>query len=249
MSYFDFHLHPTFKKYLCNFEDTYPSGRSGAELKGEIHLQNPITDVLEEELLHILESQSCVDQLEAGKVLLGVAAIAPVEEVFTGKEGIFGKLLNSAFFTKPVDQTYFTKIRNSEISYYQLFLRELNLYKTLDKAKAIQLLSRKNKTNGTGGERLSVAIGIEGGHSLSRAKIRRPGQIDTSFTVTTGKGDALSKDFQKDIQEDRVPSAAESLQRLQQAMWQENMDICYLILTHLSHIQEQILATHAYGIK
>lgn len=64
--------------------------------------------------------------------------------------------------------------------------------------------------------------------------------------MTIKQNDALSTDF---VAEPRVITAAQSLRRLQQAMWDQDMDVCYLILTHLSHIQEQPLATHAYGIK
>jgi len=242
MKFFDFHLHPVFKKYICKFESEYPGQVPVEDIMGDLDLKNVVLDFLDTNLLHILESQACYNQLTNGNFALGVAAIAPIEAVFTEKEGFFGKLLNSKI-TRPVDLQFFDTIRNREISYYQLFIRELNIYRRLRDANKITVLSRGNgQLPGEG--RICVAIGMEGGHSLSRCKVRQPGVADT-FTVTPGKGDAVSDDFVKNP----LIAAPESLQNLQQAMWQQGMDLCYLILTHLSYIPEQLLASHAYGIK
>jgi hypothetical protein len=244
MPYFDFHLHPAFKKFICKFESAYPSQRSAQDLQGEIDMKNPITDFLEEEFLHILESQSCMNQLRSGDFVLGVANIAPIEEMFTARDSFFGKILNSQFFTSPVDQKYFDLIRAREISYYQLLIRELSLYKSLRDAGIIEILSRKTGITpaDTAVKKISLAIGIEGGHSLCRTRIKRPGVPDT-LVVT--KHDALSRDFMNHS----VLTPADSLRHLQNALWKEGMDICYLILTHLSYIGEQPLATHAFGMK
>ncbi len=242
MSYFDFHLHAVFKKFICKFELQYPTQLASGDLIGEIDLKNAILDIADEEFLHILESQSSINQLKKGSFVLGVAGIAPLEAVFAERQGFFGKLLNSKV-TRPVDQEYFNKIRAREISYYQLFIRELNLYNSLDKAGVLKVISRAAGSIPSG-NKMMFAIGMEGGHSLSRCKVRSPGVRD-QLAVTTGKGDALSKDFEASP----LLTAAESLQHLQQAMWDEGMDLCYLILTHLSYIPEQLLASHAYGIK
>jgi microsomal dipeptidase-like Zn-dependent dipeptidase len=242
MSYFDFHLHAVFKKFICKFESSYPTQLNAGDLSGTIDLKNALLDFADEEFLHILESQSCITQLQKGNFVLGVAGIAPIEAAFTEREGLFGKLLNSKV-TRPVDQKYFDSIRKGEISYYQLFIRELNLYKSLNDSGTLKILSRADGKL-PAGNNMVFAIGMEGGHSLSRCKIRNPGVAD-ALAVTAGKEDALSKDFKANA----LLSAAESLRNLQQAMWHEGMDLCYLILTHLTYIPEQLLATHAYGMK
>jgi hypothetical protein len=54
MMYFDFHLHPLFKKFICKFEPEYPSQLLSEDFTGEIDLKNAILDFADEELLHIL---------------------------------------------------------------------------------------------------------------------------------------------------------------------------------------------------
>ncbi|MCY7352066.1 MAG: hypothetical protein LH606_15620, partial [Cytophagaceae bacterium] len=241
LNYFDFHFHPVFKQYLCEFDAQYPSARAVETLREPMNLNNPITDFLEENFLHILESQSCLTQLEAGKLTLGVANIAPIERLFAQKEGLFGMILNSAFFTSPVDQNYFRKIRAGEISYYQLFIRELNLYKKLNAAGKITLLTRKKPAAlAPGGPYLTLAM--EGAHSLCRTRIGQPGKTDT---IQVAQADALVNDFIANP----VLDPAQSLQNLQQALWTENLDLMSMVITHLSHIPEQLIATHAFGIK
>lgn len=243
MALFDFHLHPVFKQYLVAFDGQYPSVRDVEALREPMELTNPVTDFLEENFLHLLESQSCLTQLADGGFHLGVANISPIERMFAQREGLFGVLLNSAFFTSPVDQTYLTRVRNGEVSYYQLFLRELILYKNLRDAGKLTMLTRKKPTSLTGAGPF-FALGLEGGHGLCRTRIGRPGATDT-LTVTPGKADALAKDFLANP----VLDPAQSLQHLQQALWDENLDLMTLVVTHLSHIPEQLLATHAFGLK
>lgn len=242
-SYFDFHFHPVFKQYLCEFDGQYPSARDAATLREPMELTNPITDFFEENFLHILESQCCLTQVETGRLALGLANISPIERMFAQKEGLFGVLLNSAFFTSPVDQTYLNKVRNGEISYYQLFIRELSLYKNLRDAGLLTMLTRK-KPAALAGAGPFLALGMEGGHSLCRTRIGRPGVLD-AIDVTPGKDDALVKDFLANP----VLDPAQSLQHLQQALWDENLDLMSLVITHLSHIPEQLIATHAFGLK
>lgn len=247
MAYFDFHLHPAFKKFICEFEEEYPSTRLPDTMLGEIDMKHFLIDFLEEHFLHILESQSCIQQLEKADFNVGVAGIAPIEEVFTSRNGIFGRILNDQTLTRPLDQKYFRKIRDWDISYYQLFIKELNIYKRLRDHDKLHLLNRKASLNGISQLKagtMSFAIGIEGGHSLCRTKIHNPSVLD-KMIVTDGSSDAFSDDFVKNPS----LSPAKSLEHLQQAAWDEGMDILYLIMTHLSYIHGQHIATHAYGMK
>ncbi|GAB3266304.1 hypothetical protein GCM10027347_34230 [Larkinella harenae] len=239
--YFDFHFHPVFKQFICDFETNYPSSRAADTLLAPIDLKNPLIDFLEEEFLHILESQSCFSQLKMGQVTLGVANIAPIERLFAQKEGLFGFILNSRFFTSPVDQTYMEKIRAGQISYYQLFIRELNLYQTLAKTGTIALLSRKNPAP-LATDRPYLALALEGAHSLCRTRIGQPGKPDT---IQVSARNPIVDDFKAHPALD----PAQSLQHLQQALWDSGLDLMSLVITHLSHIPEQLIATHAFGIK
>jgi hypothetical protein len=241
--FFDFHLHPAFKKFICQFEPTYPTKRPVADLVNRFELTSHIVKVLDEELLHILGSQACVDELDEGHLALGVAAIAPIEKLFTNKKdgGLFGKILNSGL-TKPLDLAYMDRVRDGQISYYQLFIREINIYKRLQDAQRLHMLNRQAPALGPDAKP-QLALSLEGGHGLCRTMVGNPSRPDTSLTVTTA--DSLSTDFLSGF----TPDPARSLQQLQQALWNQKLDLCYLVLTHLSHIDEQRLATHAYGMK
>ncbi len=242
--FFDFHLHPVFKKFICKYEDTYPSTRPLADLTGQFELTSHIVRLLDKELLHILGSQSCVDQLDEGHLALGVAAIAPIERLFTNKDdgGLFGKILNSGL-TKPLDLTYMNRVREGQVSYYQLLIREINIYKRLHDDGRLHMLNRQSPAFDTSRSKSNLALSLEGGHGLCRTLIGNPGQADTSLIVTSA--DSLSDDFTAQF----TSNPAQSLQQLQQALWDQKLDLCYLVLTHLSHIDEQPLATHAYGMK
>ena len=54
-SYFDFHFHPVFKAFIQKYEASYPSERNLDDLFETFDLTNPITDVLDNAFLHILE--------------------------------------------------------------------------------------------------------------------------------------------------------------------------------------------------
>lgn len=245
-SYFDFHLHPIFKQFLCQFSQAYPPVRSTADLSRSVQFGGPIVQILDQEFLHILESQSCLEQMDKATLSLGVAALCPVERIFTSREGIFGKILNSNA-TRPLDQNLMRNIRDGQVSYYGLLIRELALYKQLNREGRIEILTRKTPIDiDAPGAKSRLVLSLEGGHSLCRTMIGSMSQRDTITIDPAGTGDdALSIDFINHFTSD----PAQSLRQLQQALWTENMDLCYLVLTHLSHIDEQLLATHAYGIK
>ncbi len=255
--FFDFHLHPIFKKFICQFDDSYPSTRDVESLLGDFELTRPLVRLLDEELLHILGSQASIQQLQAGPLSVGVAAIAPIERLFSNDRdgGLFGKVLNSGL-TAPLDLAYMNKIREGQVSYYQLFIREVSLYKRLHDAKKIQLLTRQNPNALANPSAIPhLALSLEGGHGLCRTLIGRPGQPDkpvdpkepanpdTQFNIKTA--DSLANDFKNGFTVD----PAKSLRQLQQALWTQQLDLFYLGLTHLSYIDQQHLATHAYGIK
>lgn len=240
--FFDLHFHPLFKQFISKYESVYPSGRPPEELLKEIDLKNFVTDFADTQILHILESQSCPEQMDKGGLRLGVAAISTVEKFFTNPNSLFGKVLNSRFWTKPLDQRYMDKIRDGEISYYHLFLKELELYKKLQKNNRIAFATRHTQVT-IDPEKIILAISMEGGHCLCRTLAGKPSQTENLSNIKNA--DALYTDFR----EHKSLSAAASLQHLQQAMWQEGMDLFHLTLTHLSHIREQFLATHAYGMK
>jgi microsomal dipeptidase-like Zn-dependent dipeptidase len=245
MSYFDLHLHPAFKAFLCHFDAAYPTARPAADLTGPLRLEHPVTRWLDATILPILGSQACPDQLGQGGARLGVAAIAPMELAFVDRRGFFGNLLHSAPLTRPLDVTYATRIWHGELSYYQLFLRELSVYRALRAAGIVHLLNRRQPPDwdALAGDTLYLALGLEGGHGLCRTKINRPAEPDTTLPVR--QPDALTEDFA------RYPALnpAEGLRHLQAALWQEGLDLFYLTLTHLTHVTGQHLATHAYGAK
>lgn len=251
--YFDFHFHLLFKNYLQQFEEEYPSVRKVDELLPPFQIEHALWDKVDDWFLHFLDSQSCYQQIERGRVGIGAVAIAPAERMFASREGLGGKLLNDRVVTRPVDPQYMETIRKGEISYYHLFLKEFQLYLSLHRQGKLELLSRAGKkgkaaSNGANGSfKPRFVLGMEGGHTLSRTKIGRPGVPDIPHDGLGVEADALYRDFIEHINQPLYP--AESLQHLQQALWEEGLDLCYLILTHLSHIPHQHLATHAYGMK
>lgn len=238
---FDFHFHLLFKSFVKKYEQHYPTQRSVEDLKDEFDVDHFLWDKVDQWFLHFLDSQSSYKQITKGNVCSGFVAIAPIEQMFASKKGIGGKLLNDQVVTNPMDPDYLEAVRNGEISYYQLFLRELNAYKKLFDAGAIGLHSRSPKYKKNKSQ-FVFAMGMEGGHSLIRSKIGRPGVEDD---LPQGDLDHLMRDFQ---QNPLLPMD-ESLDHLQKAMWAEGMDLRYLVLTHLSHIPGQQTANHAYGAK
>ena len=236
-----------FKNFLQEFEESYPGQRTSESLLPPFQIEHALWDKVDEWFLHFLDSQSCYEQVEEGKVKIGAVAIAPTERMFSSKKGLGGNLLNDRVVTRPVDPQYLQAVRQGDISYYHLFLKELALYKKLRDGGKINMLSRKKKATTDGKALPSYVLGMEGGHALSRTKIGKPGMPDTAYGDSNTKADALYEDFRNNLNKPLYPD--ESLQHLQQALWDEGLDLCYLILTHLSHIPHQHLATHAYGMK
>jgi hypothetical protein len=239
-SYFDFHFHPVFKQYITKFENDYPTKRTANELHKEMDLKNDLLDLVDEVILHILESQSCLDQMKTGRVKLGVANIASMELGIADSEGFVAKILRSNL-TRPMDPKFINSIRKGELSYYRLFLKELDLYRKLNNNSSITFLSRKLPENFKE-EATSLVLGMEGGHNLSRKKVG---------TEIADRVDAIQDAdvAYHDLVMNSDANVVTSLQNLQQALWDENLDLFYITLTHLTFIAEQHLATHAFGLK
>lgn len=241
--YFDLHLHPVFKQGLSKFERTYPSERKADDLARTFQLNHGLPALIDEELLHFLKGQCSAEQLKELGPSFGSASIVTLERFATHRTGIFGKLLNGAF-TDPFDKDYLAAIRDGEVSYYQLFVKELSLYRTLVAAGRMRWITRRDRTAVDAADGLNMTLSMEGGHSLCRSLIGRPGWLDARVTPPTAASDHVWKDFNE------VPAtAAQSLKRLQQALWDDGLDLMYITLTHLSHIDQQLLATHAFGMK
>lgn len=240
-SYFDFHFHPVFKQFLTRYEENYPSAREAEEITKPMDLRNELLDLADEEVLHILESQCSLEQMQQGGVRLGIANVVAIEHGIADSEGFLAKLLKSNW-TRPLDQRHMKSIRLGEVSYYRMFIKELDLYRTLAKKPYVEFLSRRKPVK-IEGNKIFIALGMEGGHNLSRVKVAKPNVYDAQ--PANGVSDAIYNDFCKPQPADVVSS----LKRLQHALWAEGMDLFYITLTHLSHIIEQPLATHAFGMK
>lgn len=256
-NFFDFHFHPMFKQYISNYEEQYPSARPLENLMTEVTENNDIMNFLDEKVFHFLDSQCSFNEMAAGNDFLGVANIVTLEYGIATSTNLLGYILRSAI-TAPLDKEYFNRISEGSISYFQLMLKELNLYSRLANIGSqrdpkgsgkITLLTRKSKTvdldNVTG---ITLALSLEGGHNLNRTLINKDVSVDNLDTPpATANPDKIYADFQNTTDAPLTP--AQSLQRLFQAMWQEDMDLVYLTLTHLTYITEVSLATHAFGMK
>lgn len=269
-NYFDFHFHPLFKNYISLYEEKFPSKRQD-DLAAEFKLNGQIANKLDDLVLHILQSQSSINQCIKGKVRIGVTAIASLEFGFADSKGFMSQILKSKF-TAPMDKIYFDKVRGGEISYFLLMLKELELYRRMagDPHNKLNILSRKNvspellksdidENNDAeffAMEKINCAIGLEGAHSLCRYKIGQTIHKDLGpAAADIEMKDSLAKIFKsgykdQDGSEKEVGTdPVKSLKGLFQGLWEMNFDILYITLTHLSHISEQFLATHAFGMK
>ncbi len=261
--YFDLHLHPLFKNFLSRYDVVVPPPiRKLQELSEPVRMSNAITTIVDELFIHILKGQSSIKQCDKGKVRYVVAAIVGLEFGFADSRGFFGNILKSKF-SNPLDKVFFEKVRNGEISYYRLMVMEISLYKQLrdDQKTPVNILSRnaapvQNKP-------INIILSLEGAHNFSHYKIGNPLETDTvpDRFIDRDKTIKLSQvaDFWwRDIITDEENPAADSIQnqnpaqnleRFYKSLSKEKMDLLYLTLTHLTHISEQFLATHAFGLK
>ena len=214
-------------------------------LANKIEMSKGFMDVTDEVVLRMLESQSCVDHLKKGKVALGVAAISALEFGIASSKGFFSDLMKTGY-SKPFDQKYFDVVREGEVSYLNLFLKEVEQYLKLSirpkKEGALNFLKRdRPKAKALAKDFPNLVLCIEGGHNLSSKKI----------------GNALEYDEFKEFNVDSIfyektrtsEKPHEVLRWLYRELHGVGIDIFCLTLTHLTHIPEQHLATHAFGTR
>ncbi|SDE85024.1 hypothetical protein SAMN05421636_10841 [Pricia antarctica] len=238
-NYFDLHFHPVSKNHLARYNDDISTKRDIDELTKAIEMSKAFKDLTDETILHTLESQCCIDYLKGGKVSLGVAAIAALEFGVASSKGFFFSLLKSNL-TLPFSKHYFDVVREGQVSYLNLFLREVEQYRALKESGVIAVLNRKNihKLNE---KSLNLTFAIEGGHNLCMKKI----------------GNALKYDEFKNFDKSAVfdpktvasKNPATVLEELVKTFREKDLEVLYLTLTHLTHIPEQHLATHAFATK
>jgi len=240
---FDLHTHPAFKNFLNEYYTEYPTSFNYNNEKLPYSLQNKVLDGVHDLFLHILEGQSSVSQLQVGKVRRCVTAISNVELGFAASGGLFGNLLGSKW-AKILDLDYFEKVEDGEISYLRLLIKEVDFYQKLvnnSKGK-LSFLSRDHVIDPE--ERhVQFILALEGGHNLSKKLIGNNLKFDplNDSNIKKGEFNLNNSNFNH--------SAANNLRELTQVLRQKNIDILYLTLTHLTHIEEQNLATHAFGLK
>lgn len=249
--YFDLHFHPTFKKFITNYEAAFPTQRNAEELEEKINLKNKIAEKVDDWFLHILHSQSAVGDCISSGVQIGNAALANLEYGFANSRGFLASILKSSF-TKPMDQKYFELVERGEISYYRMMLKELDLYRQISKGdNRVEMICRKlhkNLDSLSKNSKLKLLISLEGGHNLSRLKV---GQTLVHDSMAQYAAYDQKDSFVKSM--NRGPkigiNPAESFKDFMQLLWDNDMDMMYMTITHLTHIAEQNLATHAFGLK
>ncbi|MBC6611902.1 hypothetical protein H8B15_13290 [Hymenobacter sp. BT507] len=229
MHTFDFHFHPLFKRYVTQFDD---AARHNSNCTLPVRLPGP-GRVLDALVGHILENQASVAQTLAGKpaqaIRLGVAAVLAMEYVFASRQGLL-KLLELEVLHRDVvamlDSRFVEFVNKGEGSYAQLLDKEIAFYQWVVQEPGlrhpIHLLTRKAQqpvANQLDPNKLNLVLAIEGGHSLSQRRIR---QLVGSLSPV-----AQVEKYRQD----------------------PTLDFLYLTLTHLSHIPEQPLCSHAFGFK
>ncbi|MBK0404644.1 hypothetical protein I5M27_16735 [Adhaeribacter sp. BT258] len=224
---FDLHFHPLAKRFLHEFDDEKRQNGAYAD-----PLRIPlIGQVADAAVGFILETQASIAQAVKGEYRLGVAAIVSTEYVFASRKGVL-KLLEYELFERdlfaPLDNRLFDFINESQGSYHQLFAKELQFYKwaagllplTKPETIIINLVNRK----AAGGARfeagkLNLLLAVEGGHNFCELRIN----------------EAMA-----------IPHPARLIRKYRE---DKSVDFLYLTLTHLSHVQEQCLCSHAFGFK
>lgn len=249
--YFDFHLHPLFKNHLTEFDEALPMRpRELDELTSGIKFSNDLANLLDDIFLHILKSQSSINQLREPAGIL-CCSIANLEFGFADSSGFFSKILKSNF-TNPIDKTFFDKVRNGQVSYYRLMLMELELYKQLCRTKTqskktFKFVSRNSKEGKIDDSCVNFLFNLEGAHNFSKFKVGRNTELDL-IHFDKEPGDTWAALSAKN-NGSAITNPAKALEELYQNLAKEGLDLFYLTLTHLTHINEQHLATHAFGMK
>lgn len=238
-NYFDLHFHPVAKNHLAQYNEEMSSKRDIGELTKAIEMSKAFKDFTDETILRTLESQCCIDYLNDGKVTLGIAAIAALEFGVASSKGFFSDLLKSNL-TRPFSKEYFDVVREGKVSYLNLFLREVEQYLRLKESKVIEVLNHKN-THKFNEKSLKLVFAIEGGHNLCMKKIGNALKYD--------EFDNFEKSTIFDPKTVASKNPATVLEELVKKFREKDLDILYLTLTHLTHIPEQHLATHAFGTK
>lgn len=237
-NYFDLHFHPVAKNFLSRYHE--PEKEEISTLMETVKMSKAFMDFTDEVALRTLESQCSIEQMKTGKVNFGVAAVSALEFGMVSSKGFFSDLIKSSL-TKPFDKYYFEAVREGTVSYLNLFLREVAQYKKLVDEGKVKMYTHKNYREGFSENKPNLMLSIEGGHNLSIKKI----------------GNSLdSDDFENydselffDPKTESSLHPAEVLGRLVEYLRDWNMDVLYLGLTHMTHIPEQHLATHAFGTK
>ena len=224
---FDLHFHPLGKRFLHEFEDE--KRRNNAYTQPvSIPLLGQIADA---GVGFILETQGCIKQAVEGGIRLGIASIVSTEYVFASRMGVL-KLLEYEIFDRdvfaPLDNRLFDYINEGRGSYHSLFVKELEFYKwaagLIPQSKPepvlINLVNRKKEGGARFAEgKLNLLLAIEGGHNFCELPIH-----DASATPDPA---SLVMKYRND----------------------KTVDFLYLTLTHLSHVKEQLLCSHAFGFK
>lgn len=246
---FDLHMHPLYKRFITKWELEIPSKQSPIDLRQRIILSNPVMK-LSDIFLRILGSQSAIADFKSGNVKIAVAALCGIEFGFAAGRGCVGKLLQSQI-SQPLDPLYFKNVQLGKLSYFHLMLKELDLYRVLQQSPDIEFLCRKKsqtQINKLKKETVSsshfIALSIEGAHNFNRYFINNPTAIDR---FEYAQEDPI-------INELKAPDAAgfspsEGLQRFMQLLWNIDMDMMYITMTHLTHQGSYNVATHSFGLK
>jgi hypothetical protein len=150
-SYFDLHLHPSFKPFLSNRN---PHNRKNCWE----HISS---------IVPIVRSQSCLDQIKEGRVAVSVAAIYAMERPMTSSfliDHLLGALtfLDDEVLHHPTYANYFDQAQE-EIKHL-----ELSLDMDPDAGRNFQIVSSfaeidEDKTN--------IILALEGGHALENSEI------------------------------------------------------------------------------
>lgn len=248
-NYFDFHFHPLAKN---NLVPKSKDASKDAQLTKPIVMSKAFKDYTDETVLRRLESQSCIDYLSEGQVGLGVAAIAALEFGVASSKGFVADILENNL-KKPFDVEYFEEVKEGEVSYLNLFLKELELYRRLRdvntlkhrKKGSLNLIKRSaNNQDGMSDILPKLVFAIEGGHNLCMKKIGNTLKYDD---FSSFKNDEFFDPSVAISQNSKDPATV--LEKLVKSFRDFGLDILYLTLTHLTHIPEQHLATHAFGLK